>query len=57
MNYKTLLEQLQGLTPEQLEQTATVYCRDYDEYFIITAIGETDESCDVLDSGHKILKV
>lgn len=57
MNYKTLLERLQGFTPEQLEQTATVYCRDYDEYFIVTVIGETDESCDVLDSGHKILKV
>lgn len=54
MNYQQLLNQLQLLTPEQLQQTVTVYLQNEDEYFAIDSTDTTLED-DVLDEGSFIL--
>ena len=56
MTYAKLLEELKGLTPEQLNCDATIYLIDINEYFGIGGIDFTDEEdCDVLDNAHPIL--
>lgn len=57
MTYAELLEALQTLTPDQLNQTATVHLCLTDEYAPILCLDKTTENCDVLDSGHIIMKL
>jgi len=57
MTYKQLLEILQACPAEVLEQTATVYLGQTDEYIAATELSFTHEDNDVLDEGHLILEV
>jgi len=52
MTYKELLEQLQSLTPEQLNQTVTIKDVFHDEFHGVEETAFTDETVDVLDEGH-----
>ena len=56
MTYKQLLEELQALTPEQLDATVTIKEPYTDEYIAVvhSDIAE-DVSNDVLDPGHYYL--
>lgn len=53
MTYQELLKQLQDLSPEQLNQTVTVFF-EYDEYYPVVETDVTNED-DTLDAGHFIL--
>lgn len=58
MKYRQLLEELKGFTPEQLDQDVTVHVSGVDEFYSLVGddpIVESDETCDVLDPGHKYL--
>lgn len=60
MTYSELLQELNKLTPEQLAQDVTVYLSETDEFFAVVPDFpwcESDDSCDVLDAGHKYLVV
>lgn len=57
MTYKQLLEILQACPEEVLEQTATVYIGQTDEYVAVVSHDITLETNDVLDDGHLILEV
>ena len=57
MTYKQLLEILQACPAEVLEQTATVYLSETDEYLAVVSHDITLETNDVLDDGHLILEV
>ena len=57
MTYKQLLEALQACPAEVLEQTATIYLGQTDEYIAATELSFTEEENDVLDEGHLILEV
>ena len=48
---------LQACPNEVLEQTATVYLGQTDEYIAATGLSFTNEDNDVLDEGHLILEV
>lgn len=54
--YRHLLEELQKLTPEQLDMTATVFVPGIDEFYPVDSIcyGNPDEN-DVLDADHPFL--
>jgi hypothetical protein len=53
MNYKDLLNKLQALTPEQLNQTVTIYEPYEDEYIAAIDVGFSEEAnCDALDPNH-----
>lgn len=54
--YSDLLSLLQALTAEQLRQTVTVYCADFDEHYPAQDIVTATEECDVLDSGHVVIR-
>lgn len=56
MTYKQLLEILQACPAEVLEQTATIYLGQTDEYVAATELSFTKEDNDVLDEGHLILE-
>lgn len=56
MTYKQLLEELQTLTPEQLEATVTINEPYNDEYIAVVYSNIAEEaSNDVLDPGHYYL--
>ncbi len=57
MTYKQLLEILQACPAEVLEQTATVYLGQTDEYLAIISHDITHEDNDVLLDGHLILEI
>lgn len=59
MTYKELRDLLDTFTPEQLNQTVSVYVRVVDEIYPVTEpiVEVTDDSTDVLDPGHKFLIV
>jgi hypothetical protein len=53
MKYRQLLEALKELPQENLDNTATIYKVEDDEYFAITGTGICDDG--VLDDGHPFL--
>lgn len=60
MTYAELLNELEKLTPEQLHQTVTVYVSGVDEFYPVVGdypFPESDDTCDVLDPGHKYLVI
>jgi hypothetical protein len=54
MTYLQLLNALLSFEPDTLQQTATIYIADIDEYYPLTGIDTTIED-DVLDSDHAFL--
>jgi hypothetical protein len=59
MTYAELLQELQKLTPEQLNQDVTVFISEQDEYYPLKGDYPFPESdCDdVLDNGHRYLVI
>ena len=58
MTYAKLLEELKGLTPEQLNCDATIHVIDIDEYYEVKGLDFADEDyVDVLDEGHPFLYI
>ena len=55
MTYAQLLDHLLTLTPQQLNQTVTIYSRSMDEYFAVSSVTEAGEDCDVLDPDQQVL--
>tara|TARA_R100000234_G_scaffold90978_1_gene59144 strand:- start:209 stop:394 length:186 start_codon:yes stop_codon:yes gene_type:complete len=57
MTYKQLLEELQTLSPDQLNRDVTVYLGDsVDEYVPVQSVSVcVEDECDVLDSGSLVL--
>lgn len=56
MTYKQLLQSLSTLPEEVLQQTATVYLDQTDEYIQVFGLSFTKEN-DVLDENHLVLEV
>tara|TARA_R100001129_G_scaffold180519_2_gene158654 strand:- start:469 stop:648 length:180 start_codon:yes stop_codon:yes gene_type:complete len=54
MTYRQLLKQLYELSPQQLNQSVTVYIPD-DEYIPVHSIYVADLGQDVLDEDHIVL--
>jgi hypothetical protein len=62
MTYKRLIEKLQALSPEQLEQTVTVWNVWTDEFTPVCGLNENKErskifNTNVLDHGHAVLEL
>jgi hypothetical protein len=60
MTYAELKDMLKEFTDAQLEQTVTIYVSGLDEYYPLVGdypLCESDESCDVLDPGHRYLVI
>ena len=60
MTYADLLEAMKHFSPEQLKQTVTIYVQGGDEFYPVVQdfpLVESDETCDVLDAGHKYLVI
>ena len=60
MTWQDLKEQLANFTEEQLKQDVTVFVQGVGEYYPVVGdypLVESDESCDVLDPGHKYLVI
>lgn len=59
MNWQELKNMIKEFTEEQLMQTVTVYIRSDDEFHGLNwdDMHISDESCDVLDPGHKYLVI
>jgi hypothetical protein len=61
ITYKDLLENLQAMTPEQLNQNVTVYVSGVDEFYSLVqdypiAVAQPENN-DVLDPGHTYLVI
>jgi hypothetical protein len=56
LTYADLLSLLQTLTAEQLQQTVTVYCADFDEHYPAQDVVTTTDECDVLDNDHVVIR-
>lgn len=59
MTYNDLKHMLSEFTEQELTQTVTVYVRGVDEFYALTwdDMKVSDETCDVLDPGHKYLVI
>jgi len=62
MTYKRLIEKLQALSPEQLEQTVTVWNVWTDEFTPVCGVTENKEGSEILDTnvldhGHAVLEL
>lgn len=57
LTYQDILERIQALTPEQRQQTATVWDEQDDEFHPVVSTVTTDETCDALDPGHFVLGI
>ena len=58
MTYRELLNELKQFTPEQLDQDVTIHVSGVDEFYALVGdypIVESNDTCDVLDPGHKYL--
>lgn len=55
MTYRQLLQQLLELSPEQLNQTATLYSIRDDEFVPVYGWDTTDNDSQILDPDHFIL--
>lgn len=56
MTYKQLLAILQSQSEDMLEQTATIYLDQTDEYIAVSHVSFSDETNDVLDEGHMVIE-
>ena len=54
MTYRQILKQLQNLVDSRLDDTATIYNENKDEFYPILA-GKVQQEDDVLDDGHYYL--
>ena len=54
MTYQDLLTDLQQFSPEQLQQTVTIFDPKEEEY-IEAMMFEVDDTQDVLDAGHYVI--
>lgn len=52
--YEELALIIEAMSPEQKQQTVTLFVPDIDEYFP-AVLAFTDDECDVLDSNHAVL--
>ena len=59
MTYNDLKHMLAEFTEEELNQTVTVYVRGVDEFYGLNwdDMKTSDDTCDVLDPGHKYLVI
>jgi hypothetical protein len=57
MTYRNLLKVLLDLPKENLDDTATVYAKNEDEFFPIEEAKFADEKQDILDVGHMFLEI
>ena len=57
MNYRELKQILNSMTESELDQTATVYVNEEDEFYAVNSVRISDESCDQLDPEHLYLSV
>ena len=61
IKYRDLLENIQAMTPEQLDQTVTVYVSGVDEFYSLVQdfpiVIAQPENNDVLDPGHLYLVI
>ena len=57
ITWKRIKDLLDGFTPEQLNDTATVWDAPVDEYCHVDDTLLVDESQDVLDPGHMVLVI
>ena len=60
LTYAQLLEKLKGLSPEQLEQTATVWCNSAEEalpVYDFSPVIPEDKLDGILDVGHFTLTI
>lgn len=57
MTYGELGEMIMRMTPEQLNQTATVMDGAFDECYGIDTLQITDETCDIVDVGSVLLVI
>jgi hypothetical protein len=63
MTWEELRDLINRFTPEQLAQNVSIYVPDTDEFHVVwsddegSALATSDDSCDVLDPGHKYLTV
>ena len=60
MTYNELKHMLIEFTEEQLKQTVTIYVSGDGEFYSLVhdyPLVESDETCDVLDPGHKYLVI
>jgi len=55
MTYKELLKQLNRMSSDRLEDTATIYDPYTDEYVAVVDTRIADKDVDVLDEGHLYL--
>lgn len=59
MTYAELKHMLNEFTDAELNQTVTVYVRGDDEFYGVNYddVMTTDDTCDVLDFGHKYIVI
>lgn len=59
MTWEDLKDMIKDFSEEQLKQTVTIYVQGVDEFYGLEDgdLRVTDESCDVLDPGHKYLAI
>lgn len=60
LQWKDVLERLQQLSPEELEDSATIHTPALDEFYGVLefrVIKEGDDNSDVLDAGHLYLEM
>jgi hypothetical protein len=57
ITYAKLLENLKKLPPERLQDTATVFVAEEDEYYAVMTTEISSDKQDVLDPGHLIMVV
>jgi len=55
MTYLDLLTDLEQLSPEQLQQTVTIFDPKEEEYIEAIDGFEVDDTQDVLDAGHYVI--
>jgi hypothetical protein len=60
MTWEDLKDMIKDFTEEQLKQTVTIYVSGVGEYYAPVGdypLVESDDTCDVLDPGHKYLVI
>jgi len=57
MKYKRLKQFLDGLSPQQLEQTVVVFITEFDEYNEVSSAQVTGPHIDELEPNHPILVI
>ena len=57
MTYRQLRKKLQEMQESRLDDDATIWDKENDEYKPVRFVEETGEDCDVLDEGHLVIVV